>query len=205
MTAFNVPSNFAFDSYPELVAALNDWLDRSDLDGVAGQMIALAEAKLRRELASVLSEKSAPVSIVAGGGPLPSDFGKPIRVVYDKWVLPSISRTDAPNILAGPQPLGYTIEGMALRVWPANDVTVDLFYHPTIPQLTSVAPTNDLLSRHPDVYFFGALMFAEGYLANDNRSALFKALFDEAIADIKRYYRSQRYGGPLVPRLKIAP
>lgn len=205
MTAFNVPANVAFDSYTELVEAINDWLDRSDLDGVAGQMIALAEAKLRRELASVLDEKTATISIADGVGSLPTDFGKPIRVVHDEQVLPSLSRTEAPSILAGPFPLGYTIEGQSLRVWPANDVSVSLFYHPTIPQLTSTTPTNDLLSRHPDVYFFGALMFAEGYLANDNRSALFKGLFDEAIADVKRYYRGQRYGGPLVPRLRYAP
>ena len=205
MTAFNVPTNAAFDSYPALVAAINDWLDRNDLDGVAGQMIALAEARLRRELVSVFNEKTATVVVTGGIGPLPADYGRSIRVVYDAQVVPSISLTDAPDILAGPRPIGYTIEGQSLRIWPANDVAVSLFYHPTIPQLTSARPTNELLSRQPDLYFFGAMMFAEGYLANDNRSALFKGLFDEAIEETKRYYRSQRYGGPLVPRINCTP
>ena len=50
MPVFDVPANYAFDTYDELAAAINDWLDRSDLTGTAQQMIALCEARLRREL-----------------------------------------------------------------------------------------------------------------------------------------------------------
>lgn len=205
MTAFNVPANVAFDSYGELVDAINDWLDRADLTGVAGQMIALAEAKMRRELNSVFDEKSVTISVVNGRGALPVDYSTPVRLVYDERVLPNLSRTDAPNLLTGPKPLGYTIESQQVRLWPVNDALVELFYAPTIPQLTEGNPSNDLLDRQPDLYFFGAMMFAEGYLANDNRALLFKNLFDEALADVKRYYRKQRYGGPLVPNLRVCP
>ena len=205
MTAFLVPANAAFDTYSDLVAAINDWLDRNDMDTVAPQLVALAESRLRRELAGLLDEKTVSITAVSGVGSLPSDYSRPIRVLYDGDVLPNLSRTDAPNIADATTPTGYTFERGVLRLWPACDVTVDMLYSPTIPQLTSANPTNELLDRQPDLYFFGSLMFAEGYLANDNRAVLFKNLFDEALAEVKIYYMKQRHAGPLVPNIRNCP
>ena len=41
MTTFTVPANLAFDSYASLSSAIADWLDRSDLAGVAPQLVRL--------------------------------------------------------------------------------------------------------------------------------------------------------------------
>jgi hypothetical protein len=103
------------------------------------------------------------------------------------------------------EPLAYTIEAGNLRLWPSGDFTVSILYQPTLPQLSEASPTNTLLDKHPDLYFFGALMFATGYLANDERAAMFKALWDEAIESAKQYFTRQRFGGPLVPRVAFVP
>lgn len=205
MTAFLVEANAAFSTYTELVDAVNDWLDRNDLSGVAGQMIALAEARMRRHLDSLLDEKTTSLAVVDGVASLPADYSKLIRVVYDGDVLPNFSRTAAPDVPTSSKPYGYTVESGQIKIWPASDATIEILYHPTIPQLTATAPSNGLLDRHPDLYFYGAMLFAEGYLANDSRAAMFKQLFEEALADVKVYYLKQRHGGPIVPKLQFCP
>jgi hypothetical protein len=200
MPAFDVPANLAFDSYEALVDAINDWLDRSDLTGTAQQMIALCEARLRRELTPMFAEVSASVICTAGFGSLPADCSRVIRVIADDRALPQFGVAPATQVASGPFAKGYTLEAGGIRVWPATNATLMVLYQPKLVSLSDAAPNNELLDSHPDVYFFGSLMFAEGYLANDNRALLFKNLWDEAIAECKRYMTRQHFAGQLVPR-----
>lgn len=201
MTAFFVPGNYAFDTYDELVTAINDWLDRSDLNGVAGQMIALAEARIRRALEGYFDEVSESVVCTGGEGVLPDDYGMARHVVYDGKVLPQYGQAVGNTIPTGSIPLAWSIEANVLKLWPATTATVTLLYQPTIAALRPDVQTNTILDKHPDVYFFGSMLFAEGYVANDERAATFKNLFDEALAEVREYLTRQRFGGPLVPRL----
>lgn len=201
MTAFFVPANNAFDTYDELVAAINDWMDRADLTGVAGQMIALAEARIRRALDGYFDETATDIECTDGVGALPDDYGFARGVVYDGYVLPQYSQTIGNLVAEGSIPQAWSVEGGSLRIWPATTATVSLLYQPTLSALTETTQTNTVLDRHPDVYFYGAMLFAEGYLSNDERAATFKNLFDEALAETKDYLTRQRFGGPLIPRL----
>lgn len=206
MPAFIVPANLAFDNYTDLQDAIADWMDRSDLTGSAPSMIALAESRMRRELVPCLSETTATVSCAAGVGALPADFGTLIRVVYGTRTLDNVSPVGGTDIFTEyTEPYGYSVEAGALRLWPAVTQNVTLLYQPTIPFLSAAQISNSVLQSHPDVYFFGAMLFAEGYVANDNRASLFKNLWDEAIESCKRYYTRQKYAGPLVPRIGFVP
>lgn len=205
MPAFSVPANFAFDTYGALVSALEDWLDRDDLDGSAQQMIALCEARLNRELAPYFLEKSDSVVASNGFAAFPADYGMAVRVMYDGHMLPQRSVYAAPEAVPGPLPDCYTIEGSGIRFWPSGDYTATLLYRPRLPKLSDATPTCELLSRHPDLYFYGSMMFAEGYLANDERAGLFKGLWDESIAEAKSYFTRQKAGGQLVPRFHGVP
>lgn len=206
MPAFSVPANLAFEDYTELTDAIADWMNRSDLSGAVQSMVALAEARMRRELAPFFGELSESIICTDGEGGLPDDFSIARRVVYDTRALDNVSAVGAYNITSTlAEPYAYSIEKGFLKLWPAVDATVTLLYQPTIPQLSEASPTNDILSAHPDLYFYGAMMFAEGYVANDMRAATFAQLFDSALADVKTYLTRQRYGGPLVPRVGFVP
>jgi hypothetical protein len=207
MTTFTVPANLAFDSYASLSSAIADWLDRSDLSGVAPQMIALAEAKISRKLVPLLSEISVNIAAdVNGIVVLPADYGTLSLVRYGTLrTLPQVTASRALDIPTGTVPWAYSLEADVLRLWPSCEVTATLIYQPKLPQLSTSQPTNFLLDTYPDVYFFGAMLFAEGYLANDNRAALFKGLFDEALEESRQFLIRQRYAGPLVPRLAVYP
>lgn len=190
--AFSVPENLAFESYGELITVINDWMDRSDLTGSAPSMIALCEARLRRELSPLVFEESTSVTVTSGSGALPSDFDAMRAVFYDTTPLDEVAPEIGRQLPEGSTPQAYSLEANALRIWPNWSGTVTLLYQAKLTSLSEGNPTNQVLLQHPDVYFFGAMMFAEGYLANDSRAALFKAMWDEAIESLKQFYSRQR-------------
>lgn len=204
MPAFAVPVNLAFDTYGSLIAAIAEWMDRTDLTGSVQAMVALAEARMRRELAPHFSEVSAPITVTDGVGSLPADYGTMNRVLYDGKALPQMPVGGVPK-LTGSIPVGYTFEAGGIKVYPAFTGSVQALYQPKLPQLSDAVPTNTLLSQHPDLYFFGAMMFAEGFVANDARAALFKGLWDEALEGAKAYFARQRMASPMVPRVAWLP
>lgn len=205
MPAFNVPANLVFDSYSGLMSTIQDWLDRADLTGVVPQMIALCEARMRRRLDPYFDQLTATVAVTLGSGPLPADYSKAIRVSYDGQTLPHYGDTAVENVPPGAFPLAFSIEGNALRLWPAVTVTATVLYQPTLSALTASNSSNTMLQRHPDLYFYGAMLFAEGYVANDQRAGTFKALWDEALFEAERYFTAQKFAGPLVPRVAFIP
>lgn len=194
--AFDVPANLAFDTYSELIAAINDWLDRTDLTGAAPTMVALCEARLRRELQGLDMEGTASITVTDGVGALPTDCDF-IRVLsYNGLPVDEVSPEIGRQYDAGSTPMGYSLEAGQVRIWPAWSGTVDVVYQARLTPLSDGNASNPILAEHPDLYFFGSLMFAEGYLANDSRVALFKTLWDEAIASLQRFYRRQRRDRP---------
>lgn len=195
MTAFDVPANLAFDNYTELTTAIGEWLDRSDLTGSIPAMIALCEARLRRELQPFFSETTATVTVTAGAGTLPADCDIVRFVEYSDGQLEQVNPQHGRQFPESTAPRGFTLEGGQIRVWPICDATLTVTYQPKLPALTETTPTNDLLTQHPDAYFFGALLFAEGFVANDARASTFKALWDEAIFELKRFLSRQRRTG----------
>lgn len=197
MTTVSVAGNLAFDTYDELIEAINDWLDRSDLTGAAPQMIALCEARLRRELQPLMSETSASVVVTSGVGALPADCDIIRFVEYSggelDQVKPSHGRQFPASEYDETSPRAYSLEKNQINVWPQTNCTVTVVYRPKLAALSSANSSNDLLVEHPDVYFYGSLLFANGYVANDSRAALFKGLWDEAIAECKRFLGRQKW------------
>ena len=207
MTTFTVPANLAFDSYASLSSAIADWLDRSDLAGVVPQLIALAEAEFSTELEPLLSEVTVNLTAdVNGVVVLPADYGTLSVVRYGtRRNLPQVTAARALDVPKGTVPYAYSLEADVLRIWPSCAVTVTLIYQPKLPQLSTSQPTNFLLDTYPHIYFYGAMMFAEGYLANDARAVGFENRFRAAIERVRQFLIKQRYAGPLVPRLAVYP
>lgn len=196
----------AFANYTDLVASINDWLDRSDLTGAAPDMIALAESRMRRELSPLFAERSADLTSLATGiAAVPADFGTLDRVIYDGATLNQLGEVPAANLGTGTVPLAYTIEANAIRLWPAGAYDITILYHPVLSFLTVANPTTVLLDSHPDLYFHGAMLYAHGYVKDDPRAAQFKALWDEALEEAKRYFTRQVFSTSLKPQVANVP
>lgn len=206
MAIFSVPESLAFDSYQALLDGIADWMNRSDLTGAAPQMVALAEARIIRELSPYTLETSATLTATDGIVAFPDDFGTLVAIRYNnRRTLPQVTVQDALQISNAVEPHAFTIELGGIRLWPTCDADVTIIYRPRLPALTEANPTNDILSRHPDVYFYGAMLFAEGYVANDSRAAGFAQLFDAAMAQVKAYLTRQMFAGHMQPRLNVYP
>ena len=100
-------------------------------------------------------------------------------------------------------PRSYAIVDGSITFAPGNVTTpITMLYRRRLPALTAASPTNWLLTLAPDVYLYGALTQAEGFLAEDDRVAGWKSMFDEAIAELRMDGARRKWGaGPIAPRI----
>lgn len=202
----------AITTYDELVAAVGNWLARADLAGVAPDFIALAEARINRLIRTRDMETRATAATTPGSAylALPENFGgvryvklassDPARLL--RFLTPTQIDQTWLGAEVGP-PQAYCIVGDAFRLAPTPDAayTVEISYTKKVAALSSANPVNWLLSGHPDLYLYGALVAAEGYLGNDARLAGWRAQFNEALVELENQDAMDRWsGGPMAIR-----
>ncbi len=191
-------------TYSDLVTAVGDWLDRDDLATRSATFVQLAEARMNRLLDDPEMEVTS--SIIASGDytSLPADFGEMV----------SISTGDGPLHPVGPVefaglrsisgiPRYYVVVDNSISFAPGNTTApIRMVYRRRLPALNSGNATNWLLSLAPDAYLYGALVQAEGFLAEDDRIAGWKSMFDEAISELRIDAGRRKWGaGSLRPRI----
>lgn len=186
----------ALSNYSELVAAIHGFLNRADMATVAPTLIALAEAEFNRTLRAMDMEMRA-YAVLEDRLPVPAGFAG-LRAIN--------IGNDAPLDQVTPEELErmgscagsaryFALDGNELSFWPQPaSGTVTITYYAKIPALTVSAPTNWLLTSHPDLYLFAALAQAEFYNWNDDRLPIVKARTEELIEQINAETRMKRYG-----------
>ena len=198
----------AISTYSELQTAVKNWLDRTDTDisNRAPEFIALAEAKLNRVLRVRPMEVAGSDTMSYGAISLPSDW-----VAYKSiWYTYSGSRVELINM--PPQefnrfdtgstdyPSGYYIAASSVYFGPStpsSDFTVGYIYYQKIPALSDSATTNWLLTSHPDIYLYGALLEAAPYLKEYPEIQLWMTAFGAVIEQLKQADRDVMSGAPL--------
>lgn len=199
-------------TYDELRAGIAGWLARDDLGGVVPDFIALAEARINRLIRTRDMETRATASTIAGDAylALPESFGG-VRAVKLTSTDPATplqfaTPTQIDQMWAGSQsgrPRLYAIVGDSFRLAPTPDAayTIAISYNKKVPALSASNPTNWLLAGHPDLYLYGALVAAEGYLGNDARLPAWKAQFEAALTELENQDAMDRWsGGPMAIR-----
>lgn len=190
-------------SYSDLVAKVAKWLDRDDLTPQIPDFLALLEARINRLLRTVNQEKRATWAVASSIFPLPDDFrqmrslgvlGTPNRP------LDQISPVDTAGKFPGGPPSAYWVEGRTLIIVPgiSDPISLTALYYTRLPALTADAPTNWLLDEHPDIYLWGTLQQAATYIRDPDAIETCKAYLDDAIAELQRESRLDRWGnGPI--------
>lgn len=102
------------------------------------------------------------------------------------------------------RPCFFTIIGTQIefdRV-PDEAFTIEIQYYAELAALTAAAPTNELLTEHPNVYLFGTVY--QGFIfAKDRESAgVYKALFLEAIKGANKADKKGRFGSAPVMQVE---
>ena len=177
-------------TYTDLQAAIGNWLDHSLFTARIPEFITLFEAAVNRRLK--VRQMELAVSLTPDGSgfaSLPSDYLTWRRVTWTgsarvdlQYVHPSYFQAAYPT-KPSDVPRIFTIEGGTLKVMPLNQTALDFDYFQAVPPLASNA-TNWLLTAHPDLYLFGAMVEAEMFGVNDERAPLWKARRDEIFDEI---------------------
>ncbi len=193
-------------TYTELVTELEAYLKRTDYTARIPTFVKLTEARLNRLLDDPEMEVRATVTGTGQYTTLPSDFKRMVGVTTgNDFELRQISASQMSSLdqtLTG-VPRKYAIVDGAITFAPINAAAnIAMLYIRRIPDLTAAAPTNWLLTLAPDLYLYGALMQASLFGWDDDRVPGFKALFDEAVGEMKADAANRRWGSaPLSPRL----
>jgi hypothetical protein len=160
-----------------------------------------------RELRAFEMEKSALTNTASENTVLPSDY-LAMRSIYIEGSPDRPLRGMAPSAISqefdgsSGTPVAYTLSGGYLKLVPppSDDVLIRMDYWAKIDNLSTAAPSNWLLEKHPDAYLYATLFQAEAYLDNAVRAGQWSQLTTACVDRINKTSRNDRYGaGPLVP------
>lgn len=195
----------AITTYAELQSAVADFLNRDDLTSVIPTFISLAEAQMQRVIRHHKMMNRAEAEIENRYFALPADWLETARfhVRGDRTYRLELTSMDdmlqlrqANADLTG-RPSHFAHIGDQLEVYPTPDGTysVELLYHQKIPALSVSNTTNWLLTDHPDVYLYGALMQSAPYLDDDQRMQVWSTLYGNAVQAVNQESKKARYSG----------
>lgn len=198
----------ALSNRTELLAAIADWLNRTDLTSTIPDFITLAEAEMKRRLRR--ATESTTIYISAGNMTGPSDMAEPIHLRLST----SSPYQDGTLLLCTPEmltdvrqragyvtgrPTHYAYYDGQLQFAPTPDQSYDgiLLYAQQLTPLTVSNTTNAVLTEAPDAYLFGALLQAAPYLEHDERIAVWYQKFNDAIDQLNEMRERESYGAGL--------
>ena len=189
-------------------------MNRSDLTSRTPEFIALAEARMRRDVRlrqlQVLDFTASEEYV------LPTTFKALVDLYHDGTThfgainVVSASELGNRKRLHGDQGVprfAAVIDGGAasehyIRFAPEPSGTYPLrmTYEASLDALSDSNTTNWLLEQAPDLYLFASLSVAEGYLQEDQRVALWKNEYEQAATEFKHNKAHREYGGRLTIR-----
>jgi hypothetical protein len=200
----------AIGTYAELQTAVANWLDRDDLTDRIPEFIALAEAKMNRNLRISLMENVSTAITMVGGTrdySLPTGFTgmkefhlttSPITPL--SYITPEMmNRMWAGSNIGRPQ--AFTLFSDAgtrkIRVGPSpdSDYTTSMLFLKKIDNLSVTNTTEAMLTENPDIYLYGALLEAEPFLMNDARVQLWGTMLQQVAKDLQDRDIFDRHSG----------
>ena len=198
-------------TYAELQASIASFLDRQDLAAVIPTFIALAEARISRDVSHWKQEKRVTAVFNEQYELIPSDLIEAISLQYaDGGRIMTMAATEmherrgGVNYAAG-KPEGVRLTAGQFELYPTPDgpYNVSLLYRGRVPALSDAAPANWLLSDAPDVLFYGSLAQSAPYLKDDARLTLWAALYQSAVDGLNAESKTAKGIGTLrmgIPR-----
>lgn len=192
-------------TYTGLQASIADWVHRSDLTSVIPDFVALAEARiardlrLRRQVTTTTLTTTAAVQSVT----LPTDYLEVENLsvataIERQLVYVNIEHLNIkyPDGSYSGTPQVYTLEADSLLFGPTPDAayTINLIYYSRFAAL-SVTPTNWLLTNHPTIYLFAALAEAGDYIQDPQNAAKWEAKYQAACRELQEADDKSMFSG----------
>lgn len=201
----------ALTTYSGLSTGVFSRLNRTADSTVFDNCISLAESEINRRLAlkpvRPMHTRNAAFSITGEYVAVPTGLldVDSFKIVYsgDSFVVKPTSTQNMNDMFEAndttARPVFYAQVGTDFRFYPEPDTTytATLIYWLKVPNLTSGAPTNWLLTSHPDVYFHGVLAHAYEEYFDEKNADKQGALFDAAMQKVLDAYPNRPDHRPL--------
>lgn len=192
----------AISTYSELKTAISDWMDRTDLTGNVTDFITLAEARLNRKIDAVetdatltgtVDSRNVSVSALSVIEPM-SVFIADTAGGDEREVQIKAPGTFAYNDTSG-EPGYVALNGTNLVFDHPLDIAYSIrFRYRGRFALSDAAPTNDLLTNHPDVYLAACIMWGGVFIRDTASVAGFKSLLDEFMDETSNHIAQKKRG-----------
>lgn len=188
----------AISTYSELQTAVSDFMDRADVAGNVVDFITLAEARLNRLLKVI--ETDATLTGVADSRRIDISslsITVPIALfcVVDGDEEPVVQKADGDFAYSETsfQPSFWAIDGTNIDFnCPLDQAyTFRLRYQGRF-ALSVAAPTNDLLTKHPDIYLSAAIVWGGMFVRDSGLIGDYKTMLDEFIFETKNTLRQKK-------------
>jgi hypothetical protein len=190
----------AITTYSELQTAVTNWMARSDLGGEAADFIALAEARLNRELKPVVSDIDLTGTIDSNRIDISAhSVVSPMALFLAESgsdEVPLLRKMDGtfPYLDASGRPSIWSIDGTNTYIdfdRPLDAEYPFRFRARTRFALSDSAPTNWLLTNHPDVYLAATLVWSGLFTRTDSVVSSFVAILDDGIDGVRNQLAQQ--------------
>jgi len=191
----------AFTNYTSFVSTVESYLARTDLTTVIPDFVQMAQLRMSRDLRTEAMLKVATTTPSDNKVAFPTDFLE-LREMHFEGNPPIILEYQSPDLFFrnGQTSLSgrshyFTMLGTEFQFAPSqnSDYTIQILYYAQPTFISTTTSSNLYLAYYPDALLYATLAEAEPYLMNDPRVATWSALYDRAIANIKKSDLGQTY------------
>jgi len=194
----------ALATYNDLLIAIGNWLQRSDITSLFPDFVTLFEANMNGRLRARLQTLVTQSTTTNGQFTLPNDYQGMQRVTYLgsprrdlEYIEPEMLAYNYPTWDAG-IPQVYSIEGQVLTAMPFDDTApIEYAYFQRVPPLSSAI--NWVYQGYPNLYLFGSLVEAQAYAVDPQKGSMWQQRRDDIYDDIFKNDFRHRSG----PTIKV--
>lgn len=189
----------AISTFAELKTAIADWMARSDVSGSAADFITLAEGRLNRELNPVETDTTLTGTLNSRRIDISSlSLVAPIALfLVDGDEIELTQRSDGtfPYDDTSGQPSLWALDGTNIDFdRPLDEAYSFRFRYWGRFALSDAAPTNWLLTNHPDIYLAATIVWGGAYIEDMNKIAFYKGILDEGIPSVRSVIARKKRG-----------
>lgn len=179
--------------YTAFQALVASYLHRSDLTSLIPTFIEHGRIRMCRDLRVAEMETWATVTLTDGVGDLSSDVA---AIRYVRGPSGPLEEAEIQTVLEATTESVYCVTGLELRAPGCG--TVDVYYWERPVTLVGAAgsATRTVLSVHPNVWLFAALVEAAVYLEDDAREVRLQQRLDAEIAQANAAASRVRFSRP---------
>ena len=195
----------AITSFTTLKAAVEDYLDRTDIPGPITDAIMFGENRIYRDVRVADMETALSATTSSGVIAVPSGYIEMKFMYIDTAPIQALQRKDLsfiyenfPTRSADSKPTFFAREGTNFIFGPFPDTNYSIkgiFYK----KLTALAPgsneSNFIITDFPEALLFAALVECEPFLQNDERLVIWESKYQEAIKQIQAQEDAEALSG----------